>query len=214
MPLLTEQLNSAIMKSKNSEIHFKEKMRDKLVETVRLTDETQTEDDILLRLEESHQVEDFCSESILGLTKEAKKQLDEITGRYTQLRQLEDDIQELADLFKEMQELVDLQGYKVDKVEQKIVEVQRDVHAGVDRLRQAREYFDRAVQKKRLLATIAVAVAILLMIIIISSSLPQSSSSVDNPAPAPAPTTATTTTSTTTPDPDYCDPDTDDMCVG
>merc|ERR1711953_1203936 len=113
-----------------------------------------------------------------------------------------------------MQELVDLQGYKVEKVEKKIDNAQRDVRDGVDRLRQAREYFDRAMQKKRLLATIAVAVAILLMIIIISSSLHQSTSSVNNLAPAPAPTTATTTTSTTTPDPDYRDPDTDATCVG
>ena len=213
MTLLTEELNRAIMKSKNDEIHLKEKMKNKVVETVLLTDDTQTEADIRQKLEESDQVEDFCSESILGLTKEAKMQMDEITGRYAQIRQLEYDIQELCDLFKEMKELVDLQGYKVNTIEDKIDGAQNDVRRGVDYLGQARKYFDAAMEKKRLLWKIAAAVALLLLIIIISTCLPQSSSSVDTATPTTPTPTTTTTTTTTTEDPDYCDPVADPLCI-
>jgi len=222
MTLLTSELNRTIQESKVSEVQFKEKMREKLVETIRLTDPNLTDDDIRQQLEEADQYEGFCPGSMLPLTKEAKHQLDEIKGRNDQIRQMEDDILELTELFKEMKELVEDQGYKLDMVEDKIEDSRYRVQDGVVNLGKAKDYFNRAMEKKRLLATIGFAVGFILLIIIIYLILPESSpdtrvvvvTDTTTMPPIPRPTTVTTTTvTTTTSDPDLCDV-TDPMCVG
>lgn len=218
MTLLTEELNTTIQKSKVSEIHFQEKMRGKLVETMRLSDPTLTEDDIIRQLEESNLSECFSPGSMLPLTKEAKHQLDEITGRFDQIRQLEDDILELTDLFKEMKELVDCQGCKVDTIEDKIADAQPRVRDGTVNLGKAKDYFNRTMEKKRLLAITGLVVAFLLLIIIISLNLPQSSTdsvvATSTTIPATPSSIPATTITTTTTNPDICDPVADPLCVG
>lgn len=215
MTLLTEELKRTIQESKVSEVHFKEKMREKLVQTIRLTDASLTEEEINQQLEEADQYEGFCPGSMLPLTKEAKHQLDEIKGRNDQLRQLEDDILELTELFKDMKELVEDQGFKVDMVENKIADTLPRVRDGVVNLGKAKDYLNRAMEKKRLLTIIGLAVGFLLLIIIISLTLPQSNPdtvvviATTTIPPTSAPTEVTTTTS----DPDYCDP-ANPMCFG
>ena len=216
MTLLTEELKKAINTSKVSEIHFKENMREKLVDTMRLTDPSLTEEDIDRQLEESNQSESFCPGSMLPLTQEAKHQLDEISGRFDQIRQLEDDVLELTELFKEMKELVEVQGCKVDMIEDKIADAQPRVRDGVVSLGEAKDDFNRTNEKKRLLAIIIGFIAFLLLIIIIYLSIPPSSpdtviATATTMPPTPSSMPATTTTPTY---PDICDPVADPLCVG
>merc|ERR1712083_480705 len=104
-----------------------------------------------------------------------------------------------------------------DMVEDKIEDSRYRVQDGVVNLGKAKDYFNRAMEKKRLLATIGFAVGFILLIIIIYLILPESSpdtrvvvvTHTTTMPPIPRPTTVTTTTS----DPDLCDV-TDPMCVG
>ena len=210
MTLLSEELKETFMKSKNQEIHFKVKLREKLVKTIQITGAKLSEEEIQHKVD-TNQIDELCSKGILGETEEAKQKLDEINKRHDQIKGLEGDIQELTELFSELCEYVSLQGVAVDDIEKKVETAREDVRRAVDLLGQARSYLDKARTKKKLLAIIAGAVTLLLLIIIIASSVP----SADQPtslSPAESAVEISITT-TTTPGPG-CDEATDYFCIG
>jgi len=203
MTTLTEKVMESLAKSQTQEINFRDKLRLKFVQTMKITCINKSDEEILRHLD-SNQISSLCSESILGDTDEARQQLEEITSRHAQLKSLEEDIQELVDLFKQMKELVELQGCKVDTAEQKIEETSQTIRSTLDILRDARQYFDKAMENKRLVGIVTGSLLTFLFLILIISLLRPHSSSVET----------ITIIKPTESDPDICDPATDPMCVG
>ena len=209
MTSLTEKIKETILKSKNQEIQFQDKLRKKLVQTIKITGVQLSEEEIEHRVN-TNQIEEFCSGSILKDTEEARLTLEEINKRHDQFKQLEQDIQELTELFKQLNEYVALQGYKMDTIEQNVDDAAQSVERGVNLLKEARIYFDKAMAKKRILSIVGASILVLFLIIIIASSVPQASPEPESPTSSSR--TPPTSTSSAIPE-DSC-PDTDPFCIG
>lgn len=213
MTTLTEQLKETFTKSKNLEIQFKTKLRQKLVQTIKIAGVQLTEEQIQHKVD-TNQIDEFCSVSILRDTEDAKLQLEEITVRHDQIKQLEEDIQELTELFKQMNEYVALQGITVDKIEQNVDGAAVNVRSAVDLLKDAKVYLKT---RRKLVAIITASMILLLLIIIIASSVSQENTPVIEKTiihiEQPSSSNEKTTTPTPTKPIDSC-PDTDPWCVG
>lgn len=209
MTTLTEQLKETFTKSKNLEIQFKTKLRHKLVQTIKIAGVQLSEEQIQHKVD-TNQIDEFCSVSILRDTEDARQQLEEITIRHDQIKQLEEDIQELTELFKQLNEYVALQGIKVDTIEQNVEGAALDVRRGVDMLKDARIYLKT---RKKLVAIVVASVILLLLIIIIASNVSQANDPVTEKTIIIVHTVRPTPTSTEGPT-DACNPETDTWCVG
>ena len=198
-------LMESVTKYKNIDIQFKEKSKQKLVNAIKITGANLSEEEIKDKIERDD-IDSYLNSSIIQETEEAKKQLGEVKDRHEELKKLEEDIMELAELYNEMMELVQGQGETINAIEEKIDTTQKDVHVAVGYLESAREFYEKALMKKKLLAMIGAAIFLILLIIIISASTSGSAAEPDVEATTRVtPTTVTVLQS--------CDPNEDD-CVG
>lgn len=198
----------SVMKYKNMDIHFKDKSQRKLVNAIKITGVKLSEEEIADKIEKGD-IDSFITASIIQETEEAKQQLGEVKDRHEELKKLEEDIMELAELYDEMFELVQSQGATITIIEEKIDQTATDIHETVGVLERAKEMYDRALTKKKLLAMIGAALLLILLIIIISASTSGSTEEettiivvVDG------------TTNPTMSEPQACDPSQDPDCVG
>merc|ERR1712013_833896 len=162
-------LMESVTTYKNMDIHYKEKSKQNLVNTIRIRDPNLSEEEISDKIERDD-IESLLSSSIIQETEEARKQLGEVEDRHKELKKLEEDIMELTELFNDMMELVQDQGEKVNKIEEKMNTTQKHVQGAVSYLQSARELYDKALVKKKMVAMIGAAILLILLIIIISAS--------------------------------------------
>jgi len=206
---LATLMMESVTKYKNMNIHFKDKSKHKLVNAIKISGVELSEEEIERKIE-TDDMRDFLSASIIQETEEAKRQLGEVKDRHGELKQLEEDILELTDLYNDMLELVQSQGETINQIETKINTTEANVSNAVGALKVAKDLYEKALTKKKILAMIAAAILLILIIIIISESqivvVPGVSTSTTT-------TSTTSTTSTTTTFPQACDP-TDPECVG
>jgi len=209
---MAQLLMEAVTKYKNMDIHFKEKSKQKLVNAIKITGVKLSEEEITDKIERDD-IDSFITSSIIQETEEAKQQLGEVKDRHEELKKLEEDIMDLTELYNEMMELVQGQGGTIDRIEEKINTTEKDVHDTVGLLETTRILYDKALEKKKILAMIGAAIFLILLIIIISAS---TSGTTTEP-------TATTiggivvaddTMKPTTSIPQACDPSQDPDCVG
>jgi len=162
-------LMESVTTYKNMDIHFKEKSKQNLVNTIKIRDPSLSEEEISNKIDRDD-IESLLSSSIIQETEEARRQLGEVEDRHKELKKLEEDIMELTELFNEMMELVQDQGEKVNKIEEKINTTQKHVQGAVSYLQTAREFYEKALVKKKIIAMIGAAILLILLIIIISAS--------------------------------------------
>ena len=112
--------------------------------------------------------------------------------------QLEKQIEEVAQLFKEIAVLVESQGEMVDNIYQNVLNAEVLVEKGKDNLEQA-EKSQKSARKKKAICFIILFVVILIVFLVILIEFGAFSySSSGNPYPTTTTTTTTTTLSTTT----------------
>lgn len=219
MKSLTEQFQETIIKSKNLDIQFKTKQTDQLVKTIQITGDGKLSEEEIRDKVNSNQIEELQCQSILTETEEARQRMEEISDRHNQLKQLEQDIQEMVDLWNEMKELVTLQGVVVESIEQKVEHAREDVSRATELLRWAESCWNKARSKKKLLGILIASLVLLLLIVIIATSgtstdLQPSTTKTEAASSSSSSTGIVTTPSTTsTRKDDRCDPD-DPFCVG
>jgi len=202
-------LMESVTTYKNMDIHYKEKSKQNLVNTIRIRDPNLSEEEISDKIERDD-IESLLSSSIIQETEEARKQLGEVEDRHKELKKLEEDIMELTELFNDMMELVQDQGEKVNKIEEKINTTQKHVQGAVSYLQSARELYDKALVKKKMIAMIGAAILLILLIIIISAS-----SSGSNAEPEVVVIVHETNQDVAdTVEIEACDPNVDPDCVG
>jgi len=98
----------------------------------------------------------------------------------------------------------------MDTIEQNVDDAAQSVERGVNLLKEARIYFDKAMAKKKILSIVGASILVLFLIIIIASSVPQAS-----PEPESTPSSSRTPpTSTSSAIPEDSCPDTDPFCIG
>eukprot|EP00092_Neocalanus_flemingeri_P000723 GFUD01000767.1.p1 GENE.GFUD01000767.1~~GFUD01000767.1.p1 ORF type:complete len:309 (-),score=112.66 GFUD01000767.1:223-1149(-) len=204
---LTTLLLESVTKYKNLDIHFKDKSKRKLVNAIKISGVALSEEEIEHKID-NDDLDSFLSASIIQETEEAKLQLGEVKDRHQELKKLEEDIIDLTELYNEMFELVQSQGGTIDIIESKINTTEVNVHEAVGALQVARDLYEKALSKKRILAMIAAALFLILLIIIISAT----TSGSGPPEPGVTQTLGVVTTTTATPQ--ACDPLEDDDCLG
>lgn len=197
----------SVMKYKNMDIHFKDKSKQKLVNAIKITGVKLSEEEIEDKIEKDD-IDSFITASIIQETEEAKQQLGEVKDRHEELKKLEEDIMELAELYNDMFELVQSQGVTINIIEEKMDQTATNIHETVGVLERAKEMYDRALTKKKLLAMIGTALLLILLIIIISAS---TSGSAEEPKII---VVVDGTTNPTVTEPQPCDPSQDPDCVG
>jgi len=217
MKILTEQFQKTIIKSKNRDIHFETKLKDQLVKTIQITGDGKLSEEEIRDKLNSNQIEEFQCQGILTETEEARQTKEEITNRHNQLKQLEQDIQELLDLFKETKELMKLQGDVVEAIDQNVEHAREDVSRGTELWGEAKNYWNKARSKKKLLGILMASLVLLLLIVIIATSdnstQPSSTKTEASSSSSSSTEIVTTPSTTTTSKDDRCDPD-DPFCVG
>jgi len=204
-------LIEAITTYKNMDIHYKEKSEQNLVNTIKIRDPDLSEEEIRRKIE-SNDIESLLSSSIIQETEEAKKQLGEVEDRHKEIKKLEEDIMELAELFNEMMELVQGQGETINNIEEKINTTQRDVRRAVGYLESAKEFYEKFLQKKRVLVMIGAAIFLIFLILIISATTSGSAAEPDNVNVIMDEVDQANTN--TVDDIGVCDPNEDPDCVG
>lgn len=97
---------------------------------------------------------------------EEDQQLEQLQEREKAVRQLEADIGDVNQIFKDLAAMVHDQGEIIDSIEANVESSSIRVGEGVEQLRQAERYQNKARRKKLLLALIGLIILIILIIII------------------------------------------------
>ena len=219
MKSLTEQFQKTIMKSKNQDIQFEKQLKDQIVKTIQITGDGKLSEEEIRDKLNSNQIEEFQCQGILTETEEARKKKEEITDRHNQLKQLEQDLQEMTDLFNETMEYVKLQGVVIEAIEQKVEHAREDVNRGTELLGEAKNLWNKAWSNKKILGILMASLVLLLLIVIIATSdtstdqQPSSTKTEASSSSSSSTEIVTTPSTTTTSKDDRCDPD-DPFCVG
>eukprot|EP00092_Neocalanus_flemingeri_P045696 GFUD01051204.1.p1 GENE.GFUD01051204.1~~GFUD01051204.1.p1 ORF type:complete len:208 (-),score=76.05 GFUD01051204.1:177-800(-) len=198
LSILTAFLIDCVAKHKNLKVHFKDKSKRKLVNSIKITGVKLSEEDIEHKVD-NDEIDCFLSANIIQKTEEVRKQLEEVKDRHRELRKLEEDIMELTELYNEMFELVQSHGLTVNNAETKVNTTKVTITEGEGALKIAADLYDKALSKKKMLALILTAICLVLLIIIIAASTSGSDAESDKD---------------TVMIHQACDPSMDDDCVG
>jgi len=110
------------------------------------------------------------SQSKTQLMIEEEQNLEQLQERERAVRQLEADIGDVNQIFKDLAAMVHDQGEMVDSIEANVETASIRVNEGTDQLRQAERYQNKARRKKMILAIIgAIVLAIIIGIIVHSA---------------------------------------------
>ena len=83
-----------------------------------------------------------------------------LLGREASLKQLESDIKDMNDIFKQLATMVDEQGEKLDVIEENVQTAEVAIHEGVEKLAEAEGYLN-AARKKKLFILVVVVIIVL-----------------------------------------------------
>jgi len=101
---------------------------------------------------------------------EEEHNLEQLQERERAVRQLEADIGDVNQIFKDLAAMVHDQGEMVDSIEANVETASIRVNEGTDQLRQAERYQNKARRKKLILAIIGAVVLAIIIAIIVHSS--------------------------------------------
>ncbi|CAL4082946.1 unnamed protein product, partial [Meganyctiphanes norvegica] len=101
---------------------------------------------------------------------EQEAELQQLQERETQIRQLESDIMDVNQIFKDLATMVHEQGDMIDSIEANVESAQVHVSQGATQLQQARTYQNKARRKKMCIILILVIVAAVVLGLIIWSA--------------------------------------------
>merc|ERR1712025_1346812 len=101
---------------------------------------------------------------------EEEQNLEQLQERERAVRQLEADIGDVNQIFKDLAAMVHDQGEMVDSIEANVESASIRVTEGTEQLRQAERYQNKARKKKMILAIIGIVVLVIIISIIVHST--------------------------------------------
>lgn len=110
------------------------------------------------------------SQSQMQIQMEQEQELQELQEREKQIRQLESDIMDVNQIFKDLATMVHEQGEIIDSIEANVESAQVHVSQGGTQLQQARLYQNRARRKKVCIIAIGLVVLAIIIGLIVWSS--------------------------------------------
>lgn len=109
-----------------------------------------------------------------------RAQLDFLSGRNNDIRQLENNMVELNQMFIDMQLLVERQGELLNTIEYNVVETKGKAKAGMDELIEARDFQKKAGRKKWCIALVVILIVLAIAVPLLIRYAPQWFPNLDN----------------------------------
>jgi len=172
--ILSNSLLDYLTKYKNMNIQFKEKSKRKLVNAIQIIGGQNLTDDDIEHAVDNDDIDSILPTGIVMDSEQNNEQRREAKERYEEFKKLEEDILEQTDLYNDIMKVIEptREIYEVEKsqIESKIPTCDESHGEPIDFLGIARNLYEMAQTKKRILAMIAAALFLLLLIIIIAAS--------------------------------------------
>lgn len=144
------------------QVEFREKVKKELAKTVRITNNTLSQEEIEEKIDKGDVT--VFSSSIIQETAAAKDQLVALENRHQEMLKLERGIVEIHSMFMDLANLVEMQGEMVNRIEDHIMAASADVERGRDDLGKA-ENLQKSARKKKFILGIILAVLLLILLL-------------------------------------------------
>ncbi|EPS35081.1 hypothetical protein H072_11471 [Dactylellina haptotyla CBS 200.50] len=168
--LVEKNFKKALQQYHECEVSYMRKMREMLARQYKITNPDATEEEVAEFVETAQTHEQVFVNGVLSsrLT-EGRSALREANKRYQNIRKIERDMEQLADLFVELNELVWKQHDQIKEVEDHALDVERNMIEASAHLTKA-IHFREAARKKKWWCLIIVIIVIIILIAAIAGS--------------------------------------------
>jgi len=146
------------------QVEFREKVKKELAKTVRITNNTLSQEEIEEKIDKGDVT--VFSSSIIQETAAAKDQLVALENRHQEMLKLERGIVEIHSMFVDLANLVEMQGEMVNRIEDHIMAASADVERGRDDLGKA-ENLQKSARKKKFILGIILAVVLFILLLVL-----------------------------------------------